>query len=182
MRNKSTGSRGSTTFRLGKPNLDQLDRLTVCPKKQRAPIAADRINPSSVPPVRRCWCPAPPPLCAKLIDWTATASAPALRSRSAVCSVNRPPRRCGGHYSRRLAGYRLVRPLGLRSGQRDEQSGLQIRSRPHHQPGPACLGAFCAGLRAKGVHCPVELKEGVGGSLLCYVAAPDGVSIEIMQC
>ena len=44
------------------------------------------------------------------------------------------------------------------------------------------LAAFCAELRAKGVHFPVELKEGVGGSLLCYVAAPDGVSIEIMQC
>ena len=44
------------------------------------------------------------------------------------------------------------------------------------------LAAFCAGLRAKGVHFPVELKEGVGGSLLCYVAAPDGVSIELMQC
>jgi hypothetical protein len=29
---------------------------------------------------------------------------------------------------------------------------------------------------------PVELKSGVGGSLLCYVAAPDGVSIELMQC
>ena len=51
-------------------------------------------------------------------------------------------KRCGGHYSRRLAGYRLVRPLGLLSGQRDEQSGIQIRSRPHHQPGPACLGAM----------------------------------------
>jgi hypothetical protein len=29
---------------------------------------------------------------------------------------------------------------------------------------------------------PVELKNGVNGSLLCYVAAPDGVSIELMQC
>ena len=27
-------------------------------------------------------------------------------------------------------------------------------------------------LRAKGVSFPVELKKGVGGSLLCYVAAP----------
>jgi hypothetical protein len=25
------------------------------------------------------------------------------------------------------------------------------------------------------------LKEGVGGRMLCYVAAPDGVSIELMQ-
>ena len=44
------------------------------------------------------------------------------------------------------------------------------------------LTAFCAALRAKGVTFPVELKQGVGGSLLCYVAAPDGVSIELMQC
>ena len=44
------------------------------------------------------------------------------------------------------------------------------------------LAAFCDTLRAKGVHFPVELKKGVGGSLLCYVAAPDGVSIELMQC
>jgi catechol 2,3-dioxygenase-like lactoylglutathione lyase family enzyme len=44
------------------------------------------------------------------------------------------------------------------------------------------LAAFCAELRGKGVSFPVELKTGVGGSLLCYVAAPDGVSIELMQC
>ena len=44
------------------------------------------------------------------------------------------------------------------------------------------LETFCAGLRAKGVTLPVELKRGVNGSLLCYVAAPDGVSIELMQC
>jgi catechol 2,3-dioxygenase-like lactoylglutathione lyase family enzyme len=44
------------------------------------------------------------------------------------------------------------------------------------------LEAFCAGLRARGVMFPVELKRGVNGSLLCYVAAPDGVSIELMQC
>jgi len=43
------------------------------------------------------------------------------------------------------------------------------------------LEAFCAELRAKGVGFPVELKRGVNGSLLCYVAAPDGVSIELMQ-
>jgi catechol 2,3-dioxygenase-like lactoylglutathione lyase family enzyme len=43
------------------------------------------------------------------------------------------------------------------------------------------LAAFCATLRAKGVTFPVELKRGVNGSLLCYVAAPDGVSIELMQ-
>jgi catechol 2,3-dioxygenase-like lactoylglutathione lyase family enzyme len=44
------------------------------------------------------------------------------------------------------------------------------------------LTAFCEELRAKGVSFPVALKRGVGGSLLCYVAAPDGVSIELMQC
>lgn len=44
------------------------------------------------------------------------------------------------------------------------------------------LEALADTLRAKGVHFPVELKRGVGGSLLCYVAAPDGVSIELMQC
>ena len=44
------------------------------------------------------------------------------------------------------------------------------------------LEAFCAELRAKGATFPVEPKRGVNGSLLCYVAAPDGVSIELMQC
>ncbi len=44
------------------------------------------------------------------------------------------------------------------------------------------LTAFCDDLRAKGVRFAVELKKGVSGSLLCYVAAPDGVSIELMQC
>jgi catechol 2,3-dioxygenase-like lactoylglutathione lyase family enzyme len=44
------------------------------------------------------------------------------------------------------------------------------------------LTAFHDELRAKGVSFPVPLKQGVGGSLLCYVAAPDGVSIELMQC
>jgi catechol 2,3-dioxygenase-like lactoylglutathione lyase family enzyme len=44
------------------------------------------------------------------------------------------------------------------------------------------LAALCDELRAKGVQFPVALKKGVGGSLLCYVAAPDGVSIELMQC
>ena len=44
------------------------------------------------------------------------------------------------------------------------------------------LATFCDDLRAKGVTFPVPLKKGVGGSLLCYVAAPDGVSIELMQC
>ena len=44
------------------------------------------------------------------------------------------------------------------------------------------LTAFCAALGAKGVTFPVPLKTGVNGSLLCYVQAPDGVSIELMQC
>lgn len=44
------------------------------------------------------------------------------------------------------------------------------------------LTAFVDELRRKGVAFPVALKQGVGGSLLCYVAAPDGVSIELMQC
>ena len=44
------------------------------------------------------------------------------------------------------------------------------------------LTAFCAELATKGVTFPVPLKQGVGGSLLCYVSAPDGVSIELMQC
>ena len=44
------------------------------------------------------------------------------------------------------------------------------------------LAALCDELRAKGVTFPVPLKKGVGGSLLCYVSAPDGVSIELMQC
>ena len=44
------------------------------------------------------------------------------------------------------------------------------------------LEAFVAELREKGVTFPVELKKGVDGSLLCYVSAPDNVSIELMQC
>lgn len=44
------------------------------------------------------------------------------------------------------------------------------------------LEAFVAELRSKGVTFPVELKKGVDGSLLCYVSAPDNVSIELMQC
>ena len=44
------------------------------------------------------------------------------------------------------------------------------------------LRVFCEELRKKGVTFPVELKEGVNGSRLCYIAAPDGVSIELMQC
>ncbi len=43
------------------------------------------------------------------------------------------------------------------------------------------LRAFCDELQAKDVRIPVALKEGGGGRLLCYVSAPDGVSIELMQ-
>ena len=43
------------------------------------------------------------------------------------------------------------------------------------------LAAFCDELRGKGVSFPVELKT-FNGNTLCYVAAPDGVSIELMQC
>ena len=43
------------------------------------------------------------------------------------------------------------------------------------------LRAFCDELGAKEVRFPVPLKQGVGGRWLCYVAAPDGVSIELMQ-
>ena len=42
------------------------------------------------------------------------------------------------------------------------------------------LSAFCSELRDKGVTFPVKLKE-FNGNTLCYVAAPDGVSIELMQ-
>jgi hypothetical protein len=34
----------------------------------------------------------------------------------------------------------------------------------------------------QGVTFSVELKKGVNGSLLCYVTAPDGISIELVQC
>ena len=43
------------------------------------------------------------------------------------------------------------------------------------------LAKFCDELRTKGVTFPVEPKAGVHGRLLCYIDAPDGVSIEIMQ-
>lgn len=43
------------------------------------------------------------------------------------------------------------------------------------------LTAFRDELRTKGATFPVELKRGVDGSLLCYVAAPDGVTIELME-
>ena len=43
------------------------------------------------------------------------------------------------------------------------------------------LMAFCAQLKEKGVRMAVEPWEFKPGLVLCYVAAPDGVSIELMQ-
>ena len=43
------------------------------------------------------------------------------------------------------------------------------------------LRAFCAELKRKGVRMAVEPWEFKPGMVLCYVAAPDGVSIELIQ-
>ncbi len=43
------------------------------------------------------------------------------------------------------------------------------------------LRAFCADLKAKGAQMAVEPWEFKPGTVLCYVAAPDGVSIEFIQ-
>jgi catechol 2,3-dioxygenase-like lactoylglutathione lyase family enzyme len=43
------------------------------------------------------------------------------------------------------------------------------------------LRALYEKLLAQGESFPVPLKDGVGGRLLCYISAPDGVSIELMQ-
>lgn len=43
------------------------------------------------------------------------------------------------------------------------------------------LRAFCAALKQKGVRMAVEPWEFKLGLVLCYVAAPDGVSIELIQ-
>jgi len=43
------------------------------------------------------------------------------------------------------------------------------------------LRAFPDELRAKGVQFPVELQQGNGGHVRCYVSAPDGVSIALMK-
>jgi len=43
------------------------------------------------------------------------------------------------------------------------------------------LGAFCEHLKAKGVRMAVEPWEFKPGMVLCYLAAPDGVSIELIQ-
>lgn len=43
------------------------------------------------------------------------------------------------------------------------------------------LRAFCAALKQKGVCMAVEPWEFKPGLVLCYVAAPDGVSIELIQ-
>ena len=41
--------------------------------------------------------------------------------------------------------------------------------------------AFCDELKRKGVRMAVEPWEFKPGMVLCYVAAPDGVSIELIQ-
>ena len=43
------------------------------------------------------------------------------------------------------------------------------------------LRAFCAQLKEKGVRMAVEPWEFKPGMVLCYVSAPDGVSIELIQ-
>jgi catechol 2,3-dioxygenase-like lactoylglutathione lyase family enzyme len=43
------------------------------------------------------------------------------------------------------------------------------------------LMAFCEELKSKGVRMAVEPWEFKPGMVLCYVAAPDGVSIELIQ-
>ena len=43
------------------------------------------------------------------------------------------------------------------------------------------LRAFCGALKRKGVRMAVEPWEFKPGMVLCYVAAPDGVSIELIQ-
>ena len=43
------------------------------------------------------------------------------------------------------------------------------------------LASFCDALRAKGAEFSVEPWEFSPGGLICYLAAPDGVSIELVQ-
>lgn len=43
------------------------------------------------------------------------------------------------------------------------------------------LNAFCEEIRGKGATLAVEPWEFSPGALICYVAAPDGVSIELVQ-
>jgi catechol 2,3-dioxygenase-like lactoylglutathione lyase family enzyme len=43
------------------------------------------------------------------------------------------------------------------------------------------LRAFCDRLRAKGVKMAIEPWEFKPGLVLCYLAAPDGVSVELIQ-
>ena len=44
------------------------------------------------------------------------------------------------------------------------------------------LGAWAVPTKVEVMELNIPAIHGVGGSLLCYVAAPDGVSIELMQC
>ena len=43
------------------------------------------------------------------------------------------------------------------------------------------LRAFCEEIRAKGAEFAVEPWEFAPGALICYLAAPDGVSIELVE-
>ena len=43
------------------------------------------------------------------------------------------------------------------------------------------LAKYCEELARRGVTFSVPLKEGVGGIKLCFIEAPDGVSIELVQ-
>ena len=40
---------------------------------------------------------------------------------------------------------------------------------------------YCENLREKGVRFNVEPWQFIPGCIICYVAAPDGVSIELIQ-
>lgn len=43
------------------------------------------------------------------------------------------------------------------------------------------LRAYCESLKAKGVEMAVEPWEFMPGTVICYVAAPDGVSVELVE-
>lgn len=43
------------------------------------------------------------------------------------------------------------------------------------------LAEYCEELARRGVTFSVPLKQGVGGIKLCFIEAPDGVSIELVQ-
>ena len=95
-----------------------------------------------------------------------------------------------------ITGQARARPDQRRSGKRPGET--PVASRPiepfndfssHNEWGTDHFGfmydgdleAFCADLAVKGVAFPVPLKQGVNGKWLCYISAPDNVSIELMQ-